>query len=94
MDYDSILLINFSSISCFQTEDANVPSESVPGFLTEALMGLDKIQGSDSSIAWNDNNLSDDYMDTAGQEIRDPHPNTRGVAPTNTQNEVSFDSLY
>ncbi|KAM3172573.1 hypothetical protein ACTXT7_014246 [Hymenolepis weldensis] len=72
-----------------QTEDANVPSETVPGFLTEALMGLDKIHGSDSLIAWNDNNLSDDYMDTAGQEIRDPHPNTLGEAPTNTQNEVN-----
>ncbi|VDL19025.1 unnamed protein product [Hymenolepis diminuta] len=80
--------IKVQNVGC-QTEDANVPSEAVPGFLTDALVGLDKIQGSDSSIAWNDNILSDDYMDTAGQEIGDSHLNTRGVATINTQNEVN-----
>ncbi|VDO05326.1 unnamed protein product [Rodentolepis nana] len=76
-------------VACTQTEDINGPNEIVPGFLTEALMGLDKSQGQNSSIAWNENNFVDDSVDTTGQEIIDPPPDTTDERLANTQNKVN-----
>nr|CDS33769.1 Centrosomal protein of 63 kDa (Cep63 protein) [Hymenolepis microstoma] len=75
--------------ACFQTEDYNTPTEIVPGFLTEALMGLDKSQGPNSSTVWNDHNLVDYFVDTTGHEIIDPRPNTTDEPLANTQNKVN-----